>query len=622
MTETDNTFPYQKRNENGRLAFAVYLAVAAIFLFITSFQGISHFDIGMYISGYQHFNSDPYTTCFLGRWYLTFHLLGAICNLFGIDTLLGLRLLRIVMLLVLQTIIYLYLRKLIKTKHIIAGLAITMFAQYGAYSEINYNDLSVFMLVCAILLYHKGLHSDNRPLVSIILSGVVVGISFFFRLVNLSFILLPFFAIIISLFYGIKVAWLKHTVAFFLGVTVGCLIVVGIAWVDGTAGVLQITVSDLIHISGDSSDPHNMRSIIRYYLEDILGEIKMSLFIAFVMYGFILANLQVGKRLLHVAYCILAAAIIIVVWQDGISANTTVGFCLAALLLDIFSRKSFSTHPSFLTPQRSARLRQDTFSERSEERTLITQPSTLNVQSSARLRQETLSKQSEERTLNVQRSTLIALSFFIPLILPIGSNGTSQFYGQCLCILALPLAVSIIARGEKKPSFLTGTTAVRYIIVSICIGLTVTNIFRPMMEDGNRIDCRYTIDSKATRFLLTNKENADLNNKMVKEVKPIIPSGSHLICNFSITMISVLECKPYGIFSEIFSTNRTAERYLRIAHEKGIEGKQLPYLLVDEDQETDDFRHVRKILSSMSPYKEVWRSDNYVLLKPIESNGN
>ncbi|RUL60254.1 glycosyltransferase family protein [Prevotella koreensis] len=578
MTETDNTFPYQKRNENGRLAFAVYLAVATIFLFITSFQGISHFDIGMYISGYQHFNSDPYTTCFLGRWYLTFHLLGAICNLFGIDTLLGLRLLRIVMLLVLQTIIYLYLRKLIKTKHIIAGLAITMFAQYGAYSEINYNDLSVFMLVCAILLYHKGLHSDNRPLVSIILSGVVVGISFFFRLVNLSFILLPFFTIIISLFYGIKVAWLKHTVAFFLGVAVGCLIVVGIAWVDGTAGVLQITVSDLIHISGDSSDPHNMRSIIRYYLEDILGEIKMSLFIAFVMYGFILANLQVGKRLLHVAYCILAAAIIIVVWQDGISANTTVGFCLAALLLDIFSRKSFSTHPSFLNPQRSS--------------------------------------------LNVQRSTLIALSFFIPLILPIGSNGTSQFYGQCLCILALPLAVSIIARGEKKPSFRTGTTAVRYIIVSICIGLTVTNIFRPMMEDGNRIECRYTIDSKATRFLLTNKENADLNNKMVKEVKPIIPSGSHLICNFSITMISVLECKPYGIFSEIFSTNRTAERYLRIAHEKGIEGKQLPYLLVDEDQETDDFRHVRKILSSMSPYEEVWRSDNYVLLKPMKGNGD
>ena len=144
MTETDNTFPYQKRNENGRLAFAVYLAVAAIFLFITSFQGISHFDIGMYISGYRHFNSDPYTTCFLGRWYLTFHLLGAICNLFGIDTLLGLRLMRIVMLLVLQTIIYLYLRKLIKTKHIIAGLAITMLAQYGAYSEIT-----TFLFLCS-----------------------------------------------------------------------------------------------------------------------------------------------------------------------------------------------------------------------------------------------------------------------------------------------------------------------------------------------------------------------------------------------------------------------------------------------------------------------------------------
>ncbi|WP_315546479.1 hypothetical protein [Prevotella koreensis] len=71
---------------------------------------------------------------------------------------------------------------------------------------------------------------------------------------------------------------------------------------------------------------------------------------------------------------------------------------------------------------RSARLRQETLSKQSEERTFITQRSTLrstpprdafeakrrkNAQRSsliahhsARLRQETLSKQSEERTLN------------------------------------------------------------------------------------------------------------------------------------------------------------------------------------------------------------------------------
>lgn len=81
-------------------------------------------------------------------------------------------------------------------------------------------------------------------------------------------------------------------------------------------------------------------------------------------------------------------------------------------------------------------------------------------------------------------------------------------------------------------------------------------------------------------------------------------------------MISVLECKPYGVFTDVFSTQSMTERYLYVAHERGVEGKQLPYLLIDESQETEGFRHVRDILSAMSPYEEVWRSKNYVLLKP------
>ena len=140
---------------HGTRWFVTYLVVAALFLTVTSLQGISYYDIGFYLSGYQYFNDDPFASYFLAQWYLTFRFLGFVCNVLGIDTYLGLRILRTIFLLVFQTIIYLYLRKSIKTKYIIAGMAMTTLAQYGAYSEINYNDLSIFMLVCAILLYHK-----------------------------------------------------------------------------------------------------------------------------------------------------------------------------------------------------------------------------------------------------------------------------------------------------------------------------------------------------------------------------------------------------------------------------------------------------------------------------------
>lgn len=581
---------------HGTRWFVTYLVVAALFLTVTSLQGISYYDIGFYLSGYQYFNDDPFASYFLAQWYLTFRFLGFVCNVLGIDTYLGLRILRTIFLLVFQTIIYLYLRKSIKTKYIIAGMAMTTLAQYGAYSEINYNDLSIFMLVCAILLYHKGLTS-NTPLdpkghlaykehpTLIILSGLFIGISFFMRMVNLTFIFLPFAAIIACKVYNVRVSWWRQLVYFFLGVVVGCLLVLGIAWADGTLSVLQQTFTDLISISTDKTDKHSFGMIARFYLYDVLAEVKMALFVAFVMYGFILARMQVSGRLLHVAYALLAAIIAYVVYRDGRAGNIVVGFCLAVFLLDFFTQKLIRKHPKRNT----------------------------SFYSEWRLNSEA---KKERPTSDAQKGLLFVLAMFIPLVFPIGSNGTNQFYGQMICIATLPIAVAALMKGSDNPSFHTRKLAGIYIIAAICIGMTVTNVLRPMMEDGNRLQCRYTIDSHATGFLLTNEDNAALHNRMVHEVKPLIPQGSHLICNFSITMISVLDCKPYAIFADGYSTPERAERYLHAAYERSRDGKQLPFLLVDEEKESECFSHIRTVLSTFSPYEEIWRSENYVLLKP------
>lgn len=576
--------------KQGTRWFATYLVVAAVFLTVTSLQGISYYDIGFYLSGYQYFNDDPFASYFLAQWYLTFRSLGFVCNALGIGTFLGLRILRTLFLLVFQSIIYLYLRKSIKTKYIIGGMAMTTLAQYGAYSEINYNDLSIFLLVCAILLYHKAITQAKQPndqttnysspkggLVWVFLSGFLIGISIFLRLVNLTFLALPFFAIIVCLYYKKQVSWWRQLVCFFLGAVVSSALILGIAWADGTFGVLQQTFSDLVSISTDKTDKHSFGMIVRFYLYDVLAEVKMSLFIAFVIYGFIIARTQASRKLIHLAYALLSAVIIYVVWQDGKAGNITVGFCLSLFLLDFFSN-----NPRFSLGHK------------------LTSP----------------------RGGQVGVPLLYTLAMFIPLVFPFGSNGTNQFYGQMLCILAMPLAVATLMRGSShkvqssqfkvQSSKLAGI----YIIAAICIGMTVTNVLRPMMEDGNRLQCKYTIDSHATGPLLTNEDNAALHNRMVREVKPLIPQGSHLICNFSITMISVLECRPYAIFADGYSTPERAEQYLHAAYERSRDGKQLPFLLVDEESETDCFRHIRNVLSTFSTYKEIWRSENYVLLKP------
>ena len=104
-------------NLSSHKAFSIYLLFAALFLGVQMFQGLSYLDIGMYMSGYQHFTSDPYASYFLGQWILTYDVTSALCKLFSINSFLGLRVLHLVYVLVTQTVVYLYLRQYISTNN-------------------------------------------------------------------------------------------------------------------------------------------------------------------------------------------------------------------------------------------------------------------------------------------------------------------------------------------------------------------------------------------------------------------------------------------------------------------------------------------------------------------------
>ncbi|MFW5615806.1 MAG: glycosyltransferase family 39 protein, partial [Prevotella pectinovora] len=173
-------------NLSSHKAFSIYLLFAALFLGVQMFQGLSYLDIGMYMSGYQHFTSDPYASYFLGQWILTYDVTSALCKLFSINSFLGLRVLHLVYVLVTQTVVYLYLRQYISTRSIITGLLIATLAHYGSYTEINYNDYSALLLLLSILCYHGGADRDNQWI--IMMGGVLAGVAVYFRIVNITYI--------------------------------------------------------------------------------------------------------------------------------------------------------------------------------------------------------------------------------------------------------------------------------------------------------------------------------------------------------------------------------------------------------------------------------------------------
>ena len=536
-------------------AFMIYILIATIYLGSQMFQGFSFLDIGIYMSGYQHFNNEPFSTYYLGQWLLTYHFSAFLCKIMSVSSFMGLRIIHLVFTLLSQTIIYLYLKKYIRTGHIIAGLTLATLAHFGSYTEINYNDYSVGLLTLSIISAHHGI--TRNKIVAIITSGILAGIAIFFRMVNITFLTIPFMIWFISLRWYLSVNTGKMFLTFFTGTALGIASILLILHAGSMTDILTLTIHDLISIGGDPHDSHSLKTIILCAYTLYKGEIQGFSVIFLITVLISLNNIKFRGLKKHTIRCILSLLIILNIYLWEAPSNITVGICFAAL-------------PTvYLSPY-----------------------------------------------LPTTTATLYVMSLFIPLVFPIGSNAGPEFYGKDICYLSLPLAISIIANGKiliKERYRESVIKAVTLSYVFICAAMVYTNIKRPMMEEGNRLQCKYSIDSRLTKGILTTKENAELCNYLIHTLKPILPSNSYMICNFSIPMISLLECKPYAVFSTIFTTEKMNGRYIDTAYKHT--GK-LPYLLTDKSNISYKDKQVEVYLNNIHPYTTVWEDNRYTLKAP------
>ncbi|WP_288318135.1 glycosyltransferase 87 family protein [Xylanibacter caecicola] len=539
------------------LPFIVYILFATVFLGIQMFQGLSYLDIGFYMSGYQHFREETVTVYFLGQWLMTFLSMSALCDLLSINTYMGLRIMHLIFVISFQTIIYLYLKRFIRRRYILLGLLLATFSHFESYTEINYNDLSIGLLTIALIAYHHGM-TRIKPWF-IILSGICAGCAFLFRITNLTFLGIPFLAILISHKQHTSMSAIRQAACFFAGVAGGSLACIGIILAAGMGDVMFLTIKDLAHIGGNQDDPHSIAHIIiniyEIYKEEIKGGALATIIVAIAC-----ITLHRTHRLRKPAIIAISLLVIVNMYYWEPVANVTVGICLAALaaalVLDVTDTK---------------------------------------------------------------QKSLFILSLYIPIIFPIGSNAQVEFFGKDICFMSLPLAINIICncksllRHDMRNAY---TRALTVCYISACIGFVFTNIKRPMMEEGNRLQCRYTIDSPLTRGILTTKENADLHNNLIRNVKLLIPGGSYMICSFSTTAISLLDCKPYAVFSTVFTSDSMNKRYIDTAYRHT---GRLPYLLTKKQDVGEKDQYVEQCLNAISPYRVIWQDEKFVLKAPINA---
>lgn len=541
-----------------RTLTVLYFMASALILVMFSMQGFSFLDIGMYMSGYEHFNDEPYVNYFLGQWLLSFQLTGRVIRLLGIDSYWGLRMLRVALVVVMQVIIYLSLRRWFPRRFILLGLLLMTLAQQESYYEIYYNDYSMFLLVVAICLYFHGLTSERRWFVSVALAGVVSGVAVFFRAVNLSFILLPFYASLLCVLLSIGHNWWKQILWFFGGWA--CGVALALCWihVSGMDGVLALTIRDLAGISTDGNDPHRLSAVMVWWFEMVQG---YCLFTAIpILLGLAVNAVQRRcKRVGTSALVWMAFAVLMIVnlyyWQHV--AYITVGLCVLGVMALFF-----------------------------------------------------LHEQSSPRGL------FLLLSMFLPVVLIIGSNGGPKFNGQYLAWLPLPMALYFIWnffkvlpapwRSGYKQSACVG-------LVALFMGLLLIAAKREMSEDGPRTVCRYTIDSPIAYHIYTTAGNADMYNWIMPKVERYLNYDDYLYCNFSIPMVSVLGCRPYAVYSTVFSTTEMSRRYIDEAYRHT---HKLPKLLLNTASMTESDRELVNIFGTYASYKEVWSSWGYSLIVP------
>lgn len=546
---------HKPSNAGTDIVFIIYSVFATVYLGIQMFQGFSYLDIGFYMSGYQHFNDDPYVSYFLGQWLLSFNLTSALCRLFSINTYLGLRILHLLFIIISQTVIYFYLKRYINRHFIISGLLLATLAHFGSYTEINYNDYSVGLLTLSIMAYHYG-YANNR-MKAIILGGILAGVSFYFRIVNVTFIGIPFLAWLISHRYKSTIKTRNQFFAFFSGIIAACCATTVLLYCNGMLDVFTMTLTDLFTRSSDPQDPHGVKAIIINLYDLYKGQIQGFSVIALLTFLIAFNDIKNKGAIRTIITIVLSLLIIpnIYLWESP--SNITVGICLSALFF-LFAG----------------------------------------------------------RDVNPQTASLYLLSLFIPVIFPIGSNAGPDFYGKDMCFLTLPVALCIIGEGIGAMKAEYRKAAYKALHISfafICMAMIYTNINRPMMEEGTRTQCRYTINSPLTKHIYTTEENASLNNYLIDNVKPLIPAQSYLICNFSIPMISLLDCKPYAVYSTVFTSNVMNRRYIDAAYKHS---GRLPYLLIDKDNNSDKDKYVEDYLYGIKPYRTIWTDGRYVLKAP------
>lgn len=537
--------------------FVGYIFFALLYQLIQLFQGLSPADTGVYLSGYKNYIDDTYCSEYLNQYWLTYYMTGYLVKALSINTFIGLRVLHVIFNVLMQIVIYLWLKKYIAKEYIVIGLFISVLAHFGTPYEINYNDYSVGLLIFIIMSYYEGLRSGK--LIMFVIAGILTGLSFFFRLANLTFIGIPIVAIIFLLIRKEdRKGWLvllKQIGCFFFGV-VGIVIVV-LCFSDDGLRAMKAALPDILAMGTGSKDVHGASNLIKIFFKSEFLMLRNTVIVGILFVSMMLLLKYKITGYIFTGFILMLLTGLFI--KYGLPADFLIGASIFGVAIALIGHSG-----------------------------------------------------------KEKLSYLLILSLYIPIIYPLGSAGDYSFHGTYLCYLSLPLAIKGLCENEfikNKGNIGRYGVCLSLVFCAFIVSMVARNIMKGTFQDESRIQCVYPINGGAAKWLYTNKDNAEKYNYLINVLNPVIKKQEYLICNFSISAISILNCKPYAIYTtQWISNDALITKYLMSAYRHT--GK-LPYILIDRKNYTEKDEIVFNYCKGKARYEQIWRDGQYSLFRPM-----
>lgn len=542
-----------------RGALWLWIAVMATAEALLCMQGLSVHDSGVYLSGYRHFASEPEVNSYLGQWLLSYLGMGWLCGALGIRSFLGLRMVHVALMALAQVGIYHWATRSLGVRPQLAllGLVLAALCHVQGYSEVNYNELSALLLMAVTATLTGGVLRQRPQLVAA--AGALVAVAVAARVVNVWFVVLPAVAWLAG---DRREAWRRMWAAWLAGGIVGAVAVLALLWASGTLGVVGITARTMLGMASAGGSTHGVGTLAWVYAVGMghmaLSGIELAA-VGAVVAAVMLATRHMGKVARGIAAAVCAVAAAVALWRLNSGPVCNYAMCLSVAALAVMAVRL-----------RPGRLR-----------------------------------------------TASAMWLAVLVLYPFGSAASNAVNGPYFLHLSLPLAVAGIAMGIKsaksrRQATLASTAAV--MAAALALAMIKLNATHGLFQDQKRIVCRYEINSTATRGIYTSEANARLHNWLIAQLQPHLRPGQYVICNFSLPLISMLDCRPYAYAeSEWVDNSAVLCLYVDEAHKAS---HRLPAFIIDSRRLNSCDTAVIDHCKRLAPYSTVWRSGPYSLIMP------